>query len=85
VAGRAVDFSGRGLKLIIEELLPAGTAVMVQWEESEILGEVCWSRPEFGGYASGIQIEHTLAGTRELARLASRLLGEGEPAPVRIP
>ena len=32
-----------------------------------------------------IQIEHTLVDTRELARLASRLLGDSEPAPVRIP
>lgn len=85
VAGRVADFSGGGLKLILEEPVPAGTALMVEWDNSEILGEVCWSRPELGGYAAGVQIEHTLVDTRELARLASRLLGETEPAPVRDP
>ncbi len=83
IEGRAAGLSGRGLNLVLKEAAPAGTALMVEWEDSEVLGDVVSCESCDGGFAVTLQIEHALVGTRELARLASRLLGEEEPNPVR--
>ncbi len=83
MAGRIADMSGRGMKLVVEDAVPAGTAVQVDWAEALLLGEVCYCAPlEGGGYALGLSFEHALFDTAELARLARKLLGEApEPVP----
>jgi hypothetical protein len=83
IEGRALGVSDEGLRLLVQEAAALGAALRVEWDDSEVLGEVryCESRPD--GFALGVSIEHALVGTRELARLANRLLGESEPDPVR--
>ncbi|HVX66760.1 MAG TPA: hypothetical protein VHA11_09175 [Bryobacteraceae bacterium] len=83
VPGRAMGLSDGCLRLLVEEAAAPGTALRVEWDDSEVLGEVryCEARPD--GFALGISIEHALVGTRELARLANRLLGDSEPDAVR--
>jgi hypothetical protein len=85
VTGRAIRFSDEGLRLLLAEATPPGTALCVEWEDSEVLGEVRYCEAREDGFAVGLAIEHALVGTRELARLANRLLGEGEPDRVRLP
>ena len=42
-----------------------------------LLGEVRYCRPEADGFAIGLDLEHALYNTEELARLAQRLLRGG--------
>ncbi len=85
IAGRAASFANQALKLVLQEPVPAGAPLMVEWEDSEILGEVRYCERVDDGFAVGVSIEHALMGTRELARLASRLLGEGPERPANAP
>jgi hypothetical protein len=83
MAGRAIRFCDQGLRLVVDEAAPPGAALLVEWDDSEVLGEVCSCERRPDGFAIELSIEHALVGTRELARLANRLLGENEPDPVR--
>jgi PilZ domain len=84
VAGRAENMSGQGLRLMLAEPVEAGTALMVEWEDMQVMGEVCYCERMEAGYAVGVHLQHALRGTRELERLARRLLGEEEPVPIAV-
>ncbi len=84
VAGCVLNVSGHGLKLMLAEPAPAGTALMVEWADAQLLGEVCYSIETQEGYAIGVKIEHALMNTAELERLARRLLGEPEPESIQV-
>lgn len=88
---QVANLSGTGLRLLVPRLVPAGAALQVEWNEMLLLGEVCYCQPVDGGFAIGVELEHALLHTGELARLARKLLGEAgpswngrsQPAPVR--
>ncbi len=73
LAGQLSNFSAGGLRLLVECPVPEGAAVKVEFGETLLLGEVRYCRPAEGGYAVGLELEHTLACTDELARLAREL------------
>jgi hypothetical protein len=77
--GRITDYSSRGLGLLADGPAPQGAAVKVEWGDTLLLGEVCYCHPEGEGFAIGLDVEHALYHTEELARLAKRLLDEAEP------
>jgi hypothetical protein len=62
--------------LLIDREVPLGAAVKVEWSQTLLLGEVCYCRPEGEGFVVGLQLEHALYTTAELARLARRLVDE---------
>ena len=74
--GRITDSSTRGIGLLIDRRVPLGCAVKVEWGHTLLLGEVRYCRPEGDDFAIGLDLEHALYHTEELARLASRLLEE---------
>ncbi|MEK7406438.1 MAG: PilZ domain-containing protein [Acidobacteriota bacterium] len=73
LAGQLSDFSAGGLRLLVERPVPEGAAVKVEFGETLLLGEVSYCRPAEGGYAVGLELEHSLACTEELVRLAREL------------
>jgi hypothetical protein len=79
--GRITNISSRGIGLLADQPAPIGSAVKVEWGHTLLLGEVCHCRLEGAGYAIGLELEHALYHTDELARLAANLLeGDGAPA-----
>ena len=72
-AGYLSNFSAGGLRLLVERPVPEGAAVKVEFGETLLLGEVRYCRREEGGYAVGLELEHSLACTEELVRLAREL------------
>jgi len=80
--GNVVNLSGTGMRLIVNGAIPQGAAVKLEFEERLLLGEVCYCEPMGGDYAVGLNLEHSLVHTQELARLAARLLGQ-TPQPPR--
>ena len=77
--GRIINYSGNGLGLFAERPAAEGAALKVEWRDTLLLGEVCYCRPEGDGFAIGLDVEHALYHTEELARLARRILDEAEP------
>jgi len=53
----------------------------IEWNQILLLGDVCYCQPAERGFAIGLQLEHALLHTGELARLAQALLGEAQPSP----
>ncbi len=76
ITGQIVNLSGKGARLMLGAPIPIGTAVKIEWNQTLLLGEVCYCRPEAGGFSAGVELEHALLNTTELARLGRVLLGE---------
>ena len=74
--GRLTNCSEHGIALLTDQPVPLGCAVKVEWGHTLLLGEVRHCRPEGGGFAIGLELEHALYHTEELARLAGRILQE---------
>ena len=72
--GRITNSSPRGIGLVVDRRVPLGSAVKVEWGHTLLLGEVRYCRAEGDGFAIGLDLEHALYHTEELARLARRLL-----------
>jgi hypothetical protein len=71
------------MRLLLDRAVPVGTPIGVQSDAKLVLGEVCYCNglPEGNKFAVGLELEHALANTADLARLAHRLLGfERQPA-----
>lgn len=80
---RMQDLSGTGMRLLLPLPVSSGTLLKVEWDDTLLLGEVCYCDPADGGFAAGLELQHALLQTGELARLSRRLLHEGEPVPAR--
>jgi hypothetical protein len=78
VGGRVINLSGQGIRLMLDEPVSPGTLLAIEWADTEVMGEVCYCEQAEGGFAAGVRLEHVLLHTTELARLATRLLGEPE-------
>jgi len=84
VRGEAVNVSGSGLRLMLEEPVVPGTPIMVDWEGAQAMGEVCYCRQEQGAFAVGLKLESALIGTGDLLRLTHGLEGKPVPQPIRV-
>jgi hypothetical protein len=79
------NVSGTGLRLLVDRFVPAGMPLKIEWNQILLLGDVCYCQPAERGFAIGLQLEHALLHTGELARLARALLGEALPSPTGEP
>jgi len=79
--GRIINYSSHGMSLSIAKPVPVGAAVKIEWSHTLLLGEVIDCRRDEDGYAIGLELEHALYNTAELAKLAKRILDEAAPQP----
>lgn len=79
-----VNVSGTGMRLLVDRLVPAGMPLKIEWNQILLLGDVCYCQPAERGFSIGLQLEHALLHTGELARLAEALLGEALPSPAAV-
>lgn len=78
--GWTVNISGRGMRLLLEQPVPLGSAIRVDLSDRVLLGEACYCQPEGDRWVAGLQLEHCLARAAELARLLEGLfLEESSP------
>jgi hypothetical protein len=73
ICGRIRNVSGRGLGLELDQRIGVGTAIRIDLEDSMLLGEVIYCRPETDGvFYAGVELEQALNG---LAALGEMLRG----------
>lgn len=65
------NFSGNGLGLEAARAVSPGAAVQVEGRDVLLLGEVAYCRPQAGGFALGLEIEHVLYRACELEPLVT--------------
>lgn len=77
VMGKAVDLSGRGMRILLPSRLPPGDPIRMELEDALLLGEICYCRPEGDGFLAGVQLDQVLSGMAGLALLNRALLNAG--------
>jgi len=70
--------------LVTDRSVPLDAAVKVEWDHTVLLREVCYCRSQGDSFALGLELEHALYNTAELARLAKCLLDEEAPQYDRV-
>ncbi len=71
------------MRLSLDRPVPLGSAVKVEFEDALFLGEVCHCTPAETGFVIGLELQHSLVGLRDLARLNRRLVNGWRP-PVSV-
>ena len=79
MSGRVLDLSGRGMRLLLDRPLQCSAAIKVEAGDALVLGEVRYSVPAPAGFEVGIELQHSLVGLTELARLNQKLIGDWTP------
>ena len=69
---RAVQLSGRRMRIVLSEPLELGTAVSIDAGGWIALGEVHWCRGEYSHYVAELQLEQMLIEPGELRALQRR-------------
>src|SRR5437867_1974837 len=69
IPARILNLSGKGMRVSIDRRLPVGAAVKIEWRDTLLLCEVCYCCPEGELFSAGLQVEHALFHTMELASL----------------
>jgi hypothetical protein len=77
--GRVVNFSGRGMRLSVDEAVPPRGPVRVDWGDSILVGEICYVAEADGKYAVGLLLDRALKHLTELTHLAEAIL-DTQPA-----
>ncbi len=77
---RLLNCSGRGLCLATSQAIAPGAALRVDVGATLLLAEATYCRAQGGEFRVGVEVEHSLANTGEVARLMRNVLGDGEDA-----
>ena len=67
------------MKLMVGWRFPQDAVVQIELEDVLYLGEICYCRPEPGGFVMGIEIDHVITGLRDLAKLRRRIAAGSSP------
>lgn len=79
---RAIDVSGRGMKLMASRRFRPDAAVKIEMDDALYLGEICYCQPENGAFTIGVEIEQVLTGLRDLAQLRRQLTEDSAREPL---
>ena len=68
------DQSHRLMEVWLNQSVPVGAPLKLEAESTLYLGEVAACRPEGAGFATLLEMEQAIRHTKELGRLAQRLM-----------
>ncbi len=80
VAAKIINLSGRGVSLAVDETIAMGEAVRIDLDDSLLLGEICYCRPESGSFVIGIEMSNVIPAMTDLRKLVAAIMQE---SPVR--
>jgi hypothetical protein len=75
-SGTIAKSANDNVELLVDKPAPVGAAIKLEGADSLFLGEIFSCRTEGEKFALGVELQHALYNTAELARLAKRLLDE---------
>jgi hypothetical protein len=82
VAGQVLSLIGNSMELVLDQTLPAGTAVRVQARNWVMLGEVLYCVPDGTRHKARLHLVHALPSPRELTDMNRRFFGQTARAPL---
>jgi len=68
------DISEGGIRFETPEALDCGSFIVVEIEDSTLVGEVKYCNPSARGYSTGVLVERVLMGESPLSRLIESML-----------
>lgn len=68
------DISEGGIRFETPEALESGSFILVEIDDSTLIGEVKYCRPGERGYCAGVLVERVLMGESPLSRLIESML-----------
>jgi hypothetical protein len=78
-AGRVVDISEGGVRVLLPVVLQPGTVVRMNIEESVLFGHVIYATPQEDQSQTGIEVERVLLGEGDVSQLLQAVLMETMP------
>ena len=72
--GRILDVFHNRLRLGLTDFIPVGSVLRIEFEGSQIIGDVCYCDLQNTWYATGLFVKKILIGESELARLIADLV-----------
>jgi hypothetical protein len=60
-----IDVSSRGIKLMVAWRFPEDAVIQIELDDMLYRGEICYCRPEDGGFILGIEVNQVITGLRE--------------------
>jgi len=76
----AIDLSGQGMRIVLDEPIPANAPIRIDIGDWMALGEVRYSRREYSHYAVGLELDQVVMGLRELDALRRNRFNEPTPS-----
>jgi hypothetical protein len=67
LSARLVNFSSKGIRMILGQRLSPGIMVKVEWRGTILLGEIIYCMPLGTAFAAGLEIEDAVYETEVLA------------------
>jgi hypothetical protein len=65
--GEMLNISEGGTQIRLDQPLPYGSLVRIEYDDDLLLGEMVYCQQEESGWRIGIRVEHTLQGLKALA------------------
>jgi c-di-GMP-binding flagellar brake protein YcgR len=65
--GRLADLSAHGFSLILRRELAAGSAVQVEWDNADFVGELIYCQPYGDEFLAGVEVEDSVYDTARAA------------------
>jgi PilZ domain-containing protein len=89
IQGKAVDLSGRGLRLVLPMHIPLDTALQIDIGDRSLLGEVAYSAGGPTEWQTGVEVAQALRHTAQLEQLnqcltGGDLYGRGDASDLRV-
>lgn len=72
----AVEVSARGMRIVLDRPIPVGAAVKLESDDTLMLGEISYCRPESNGFVAGLRLDQVLRKSSQLETLNRALFGE---------
>lgn len=81
--GRAIDLSGRGMRIALGTHIPPGSALKIEMGDSILLGEISYCNPKDNAYVAGVQLDQILRDSASSLRESATTSGDNltEPRP----
>jgi hypothetical protein len=73
VQGNIVNFSGRGMQVVLPDAVPVSSVIQVELDGTLYFGDVCYCYEDKGRYRVGLQLEQVLTVSNDLNRLMQAL------------
>jgi hypothetical protein len=84
-AGILMNISGKGARMVVDRPFPINMPVRIDAGDMLLLAEICYCRPESGGFSLGLALSHSLLEMTALGNIMRQLVDTPAAQPADAP